>query len=216
MLFKNKFYTFIVTSIIIIIILGIINSLFIYKIDKTNKQNSIVFLGDSITYLYPLEEFYKDKNIINSGISGYKTIDILKHLDNMVNKYNPTKVFLLIGTNDMGQGISNDSILKNIKQIVANIDKKNTKIYIESIYPINENKKNYFSYKNKTNKNIQKLNIKLKKYCTLNNIVYIDVYNELLDKKGNMALKYTKDGLHLTNEGYKKVTEILLPYINDD
>ena len=68
--------------------------------DEINKYENIVFLGDSITEFYPIDEIYGDLPIIKSGIAGYKTDDLLPKLEEMVYRYNPTSVYLLIGTND--------------------------------------------------------------------------------------------------------------------
>ena len=64
------------------------------------QEENIVFLGDSITEYYPIDEIYGDLPIVKSGVSGYQTKDILSRMDKMVYSYNPTKIFLLIGTND--------------------------------------------------------------------------------------------------------------------
>ncbi len=225
----NMKWLWISTTIILLLILTL--GIFYFKYNLIDNKNNpyeikvkpndnFVFLGDSITEQYPLEEFYDNLPVINSGISGYTTSDILTHLDSMVTIYNPTKVFLLIGTNDIGRGISEEQIYKNIKKIVSNILKKrpNTKIYIESIYPVNnsDNEKiNHSSVGIRNNKSIQIINKKLKKYCNTNNYTYINLYDELKDNDGNIKLKYTNEGLHLTNLGYLKVTKILYPYLND-
>ena len=78
-----------------------------YDIELSSMDN-FVFLGDSITDYYPIDELYDGMPVVNSGIAGYTTEDILNNLDNMVTIYNPTKVFILIGTNDMERDKSND------------------------------------------------------------------------------------------------------------
>ena len=59
---------------------------------------------------------------------------------NRVYKYNPSKVFLLIGTNQIPMGDSDDKIIDGIKHIIDDIreNRPYAKIYIESIYPINK------------------------------------------------------------------------------
>lgn len=187
---------------------------------KVKPNDNFIFLGDSITEGYKTEELYEDLPIINSGVSGYTTNDILKNLDSMVTIYNPTKVFLLIGTNDMNHEKSNEEILSNIKKIVDHILKKRpyTKIYIESIYPINktENEKIDLDVVGiRDNQEIQKINAKLKSYCIKKGYTYINVYDHLKDKDGNIKLKYTKEGLHLNDLGYLKVTKVLYPYLKE-
>ncbi len=53
----------------------------------------------------------------------------------------------------------------------------------------------------------------IKAYCEEQKITYIDMYKELLDEEGKLNIDYTRDGLHMNEEGYKKVTKILKEYI---
>ena len=185
--------------------------------EELKKKENIVFLGDSITEIYPINKIYGDLPIIKSGVSGYKTEDILKRMDSMVYRYNPTKVILLIGTNDISKDISEENLnktQKNIEKIINGIKKnrKNAKIYIESIYPVNRNMK-LEMVSERTNEAIKQLNKKIKKYCKEENITYINMYDELLDSDGNFDSELTYDGLHPSSLGYAKITRILLPYI---
>lgn len=187
---------------------------------ETSPTDNFVFLGDSITDFYPLEELYDGLPVVNSGISGYTTDDILNNLDNMVSIYNPTKVFILIGTNDIEREKSSDEIVNNIQEIVDRILKKrsNVKIYIESIYPINNTENQKISHGmvgRRNNTTIQEINRKIKKYCKENDYVYIDMYSKLVDKDGNLDLKYTTEGLHISDLGYLKITKVLYEYLND-
>ena len=137
-------FVFLIVIIILLLVLigqnkeekrGMIKNPFNIQVSDTDN---FVFLGDSITDFYPLEEFYDNLPVVNSGVSGYKTTDILSRIDSMVTIYNPTKVFLLIGTNDVPSR-SEDEIVKNIQEIVKEIQSKRpkAKIYLESILPVN-------------------------------------------------------------------------------
>ncbi len=223
---------FIVNIILGVIICSLIALLFIlnqppkkeefknpYDIRVSDKDN-FVLLGDSITDWYPVEEFFDDLPVVNSGIAGYHTIDILNNLKEMVWIYNPTKVFILIGTNDIGAGVEKKEVVSNIKKIIKEIKnlRPQAKIYLQSIYPVNntdDEKINKDAVKSRDNKVIQDVNKSLKAYCQDSNVTYIDVYHELLDQEGNLKLKYTTDGLHMSNLGYLRVTKTLLPYFQD-
>ena len=96
----------------IIIILGFImyhyitfnhNKVKIKKVIKYKDRISenVVFLGDSLTHRYNLDKYFPDNNVVNSGEEGNKTNDILEDMYNRVYKYNPSKVVLLIGTNQL-------------------------------------------------------------------------------------------------------------------
>ena len=177
--------------------------------EENLKNENIVFLGDSITDWYPISEMYsKDIPIVNSGIAGYETKDIINRLDELVYQYNPTKVFVLIGTNDLKYKDDDEKkVVENIKKIVTEIKKyrPKTKIYIQSIFPVNRELE-YNATEERYNEEIKTVNKQVKEYCLKSNITYINIYDELIDDKGNLAEKYTVDGLHLSTKGYIKLT----------
>lgn len=193
------------------------------KEESTKKGENYVFLGDSITDWYPISEFFSDKTpIINSGFAGDKTKDLLEDMDETVYRYNPTKVFIQIGTNDLNCDDSNGDIAyDNIVKMIGNIKKNRpyAEIYLESIYPVNQTdneKINKNTTGKRTNEDIMKVNSKLKEYCEKNDVIYVDIYNALLDEEGNLKLEYTDDGLHLSTEGYSVVSKELKKYIKEN
>ena len=189
------------------------------RLELEKKSENIVFLGDSITDFYDLDKYYKGYNVVNSGISGNQTISLINEIKNRVYIYNPTKVFILIGTNDLvDSNRTNEEIVENIEKIVNGIkeNRPKAKIYVESIYPVNntDNKKVVHSTtKTRSNKRIKKINILIKEMCKDNNIEYINLYDELVDKDGNLNIDYTKDGLHMSEEGYEVITKKLKKYL---
>ena len=183
----------------------------------TYNKESIVFLGDSITSRCDLDKYFPNYNVYNSGIAGNMTKDILDNMENRVFVYNPTKVFILIGTNDLVySGLDNDGIKNNIEEIINKIYEKNSniKIYLESIYPVN-NSINKEIVETRTNDNIKDLNNKIEKICNNNKCTYINMYDNLTDKNGNMKRIYTVDGLHLNKIGYKVITNKLIKYLDE-
>lgn len=183
--------------------------------EKEVIPENIVFLGDSITHRYDLEKYYGDNSqMVNSGEESNTTDDILNNLKERVYNYNPSKVFLLIGTNDIENGKEVDEIVDNIKKIVEEIkdNRPKTKIYIESVYPVdNDNKKGMAG--DRKNSEIENINTKLEEYCQKEKISFIDIYSKLLGDEGNMKQEYTEDGLHISEEGYNIITDKLNEYI---
>ena len=185
---------------------------------KFDANDNFLFLGDSITELYPLEEYYDNLPVVNSGISGNKTTDILNDMKTRVYQYNPTKVFLLIGTNDLNSTDEDivDVTFDNIKEIINEIkeNRSDATIYVESVYPVNSVIENNV-VTNRTNKKVKELNKKLSNYCDEESCEYINLYDDLIDEEGNLKTEYTEDGLHLNSLGYVVITRELLPYLNE-
>lgn len=186
------------------------------KTENISKNENIVFLGDSIFDWFPTDKIFNDLPIVNSGVCGNTTKNLLEEIEDRVYKYNPTKVFINIGTNDIEYGDSDelnqevaDNIIKITQQIQQN--RKKCKIYLISIYPVNNN---LSAAGDRHNSEIQAINAKLKEYCANNpEIEYIDAYSQLIDDSGMLNIDYTKDGLHPNDLGYAKLTEILMKYI---
>ena len=180
------------------------------------KKDKIIFLGDSITHRYDLKKYYDNKNIINQGIVGNTTKDVLERLQTGVYDYNVKKVILLIGTNDIG---NQEDPIENIKLIINKIKSHDNsiEIIVESIYPINNTKNSKIKKDvvgTRNNEKIKETNKKIKEICKEKNITYVNVYEELTDKNGNLKLEYTVEGLHISDEGYKKITNVLSKYVN--
>ena len=153
--------------------------------------------------------------IVNSGKAGYRTFELLPELKELVYQYNPTKVFILIGTNDINTHSGKKKLVNNVEKMIKRIKKHRAqcKIYIQSIYPVNKEdnqKENEIE-----NKEIKEVNQKIKKICKKHNVTYINVYKYLIDEEGYLDLQYTKDGLHLNDLGYLKVTKVLTPYVEE-
>ena len=184
-----------------------------YK-DRYIIPENVLFLGDSITDFYDLEKYYPDNNVVNSGISGDVSDDILNDMYNRVYRYNPSKIFLLIGTNQIPKGDSDDEIVDDIKRIITNIhdNRSITKIYVESIYPVNK-ELNKTMVSTRDNERIVELNKKIKEEVKdIKYVEYINIYDSLL-KDGVLNDEYSEDGLHLNDKGYEIVTNILKKYI---
>ena len=225
---KIKLHKYYLTVIVIMFIIIIIMLILLLSKDNTNFTNpyevkfdandNFLFLGDSITELYPLEEYYDNLPVVNSGISGNKTTDILNDMKTRVYQYNPTKVFLLIGTNDLNSTYEDivDVTFDNIKEIINEIkeNRSDATIYVESVYPVNSVIENNV-VTNRTNKRVKELNKKLSNYCDEESCEYINLYDDLIDEEGNLKTEYTEDGLHLNSLGYVVITRELLPYLNE-
>lgn len=174
-----------------------------------------LFLGDSITDFYDLDKYYNELPVVNSGISGNTTDDILNDMKKRAYQYNPSKVFLLIGTNDLIHNKSNEEIVEKVEKIIEEIKENRSKaeIYLQSIYPVNY-KLSPYMVKSRKNDDIKEINEKLEDYCEDNDITYIDMYDLLKDKDDNFNSKYTKDGLHPNDDGYEVITKELKKYLD--
>src|SRR5690606_22891249 len=124
------------------------------------------------------------------------------------------KIFLLIGINDISRNFTDSAILANYESIMRRIGKEspNTKLYIETILPVNSS---FGVNNNHYNKNQHILNINngIKKLAQKQQVTLIDLYSQFLDEEERLNAIYTDEGLHLNEKGYEHWAKILEPYI---
>lgn len=216
----NKKHWLILTAFFLLVIIFFSLALISTRLNTGNnvrKKVKIIFVGDSLTHRYNLDMFYNydDKLIINNGIGGYKTDDILNIFHDLIEMQQADKMFLMIGINDIGKGQTEDYIVNNIIKIIDKTKQKSpkTKIYVESIYPVNSSLRPYDKRRN--NEIIKRINSKIEEYCKSNNITYINIFNTLIDSEGNLDATYTEDGIHLNEYAYSLVTRKLKPYVEE-
>ncbi|MGN6370320.1 MAG: GDSL-type esterase/lipase family protein [Phycisphaerae bacterium] len=91
--------------------------------EKSHDQNSIVFLGDSITRKWNLHDAFPDLKTANRGISGDTTRGMLCRLDDTVLDLHPQAIILLGGINDFSQQPPGtpETIARNIRSILDRI-----------------------------------------------------------------------------------------------
>jgi lysophospholipase L1-like esterase len=179
------------------------------------SKGKIVMLGNSITNGGNWSELLDNPNVLNRGISGDNTFGILNRLDEIIS-LQPSKVFLLIGINDLSRETPVGIILNNYRRIVAKINQESpeTRIYVQSLFPTN-NEFDHFPRAQNKDKEIRAVNEGIEEIAREYNLTFIDLYPHFLDEEGKLSRKYTNDGLHLMGEGYLKWAEILKEFIED-
>lgn len=167
-------------------------------------STDIVMLGNSLT------ENGKDwsqrtgtTNIRNRGIVGDEAMGVYDRLHQIL-PGKPMKIFLLIGVNDVSHHLCPDTIVSMITKIITRIKKESpdTKLYVQSLLPINENKSIYKSMIGKT-LTIHQVNHRLLAACNEHQVPFIDLF-PLFCQTGTYMLRdeLTNDGLHINDEGY--------------
>jgi lysophospholipase L1-like esterase len=174
------------------------------------KQGRIIMLGNSITEGANWKVLLNDTTIINRGISGDVTFGVLNRIADITER-KPSKLFVLIGINDLSRNTPDEIIVENIFKMVSKVKSgsPSTVIYVQSILPTNETFKNL--HKNYVAKggHITAINDKLKKNEKKLPYQYVDLYTNFLDGNGRMDARYSSDGLHLNPAGYEHWVEVL-------
>ena len=192
-----------------------------FEIQNANlSKGQIVFVGDSITDFYPLDDYYSDLDlsVYNRGIGGDTTDGLLNRMKISLFDLKPSKIILMIGVNDLyGGGKNIDYVFENYKTIISQIETNlpETKVYCMSIISQNE-KLTQLANIDITDKieKIITLNEKIKNFVqTKTTLSYVDLFSATSDENNRLISSYTDDGIHLNSAGFEVWTSLLKPLL---
>ena len=174
------------------------------------RTGSTVFTGSSTIRMWStLEETFPHENLINTGFGGSKASDLERHLFPLVIKFEPSRIFIYEGDNDIWAGIEVADIMTSLDNIVTRIHLINPDIEIFLIGA----KPSPSRWEKKANYQI--FNQKLSEYClTKEKVEFVDTWAALTNPDGSPRPElYIQDQLHLNQDGYVIWAGIFKPYL---
>ncbi|MBW9144254.1 peptidase [Clostridium sp. CM027] len=182
---------------------------------------SIVCIGDSLTFGYGVNKSenwvsliakrIKEK-IINKGIPGDTTYEMKERFRKDVVNYNPSRVLIMGGTNDIFSEVGIDTIFKNIKSMVEMSETNNIVPIILIPLPVKKDILIKLMFEDmdytKVNKQLVELRNLLIKYGNEKSIISIGLAN-IIPKTINMEEYFLADGIHVSKEIHKEIAEII-------
>jgi len=183
---------------------------------KNHQDGGTVFFGDSITEFFDVEKYMSEiDHKYNCGIHGMTSDMLLHFVDEGVIKYQPSQVFIMIGTNDLGNTTmtSPREIALNVKEMVEIIhyNLPTCCIYIVSCIPCLENQHGYKTTKQgmRSNDLLKMIFKEYKHVIPYEYVHFINVFPALCNKKGQPIENYYIDGLHINDQGYFVLSEAI-------
>lgn len=176
----------------------------------TGQKGWLVFLGDSLTDQNDWSASYPNQEIVNLGKGGDTVRGVLARVDDLI-PWQPAKIFLLIGINDIRYGTEPKDMLEDYEQLLKKLRAvlPNSELYLQSILPVTEN----FKHKQPSeNQIIININQSIKQLADQYDIQYLDLH-DFFTSHGQLKPDYTVDGLHLNRQGYALWERIILGFV---
>jgi lysophospholipase L1-like esterase len=187
-------------------------------LNKTAAKGAIVLVGDSITEGFRIGEMTgRDIMVYNRGINGDTTEGLLEHMAESCFGLSPAKIFLLIGTNDLGNGVEPAVVAGNIETMLTLIQEQipATQVHVLSLLPVNAaaSPEARQMVGIRTRDKILETNMLLSRLAEQYGAVYISLFESLADDTGDLRPDFTPDGLHLSVAGYSVLLDGIRPYL---
>jgi lysophospholipase L1-like esterase len=187
-------------------------------------ENDLWIIGDSRAEQWDTSLLSLLKtDVYNLGIAGQSTKQVLERFKDNLERHCPKYVLVQVGINDLknigildGKRIAVNCI-ENTVQILNLCKKRDIIAIYTSIFPVGKMsilRKPFWD--NSIIDSIKKVNLRIKEYCSENDIFYFDSYSFLQDSKNQDILKpgYQKDFLHINMGGYKVLSRKLSDFLS--
>ena len=170
-------------------------------------EKRVVFLGDSITDSWKLDQYFSGKPYVNRGISGQTTPQMLVRMRPDVINLKPAAVLILAGTNDIAGNtgpMTDQQVEENYQSIAELAQAHRIKVIFASVLPVhNYTERSQRNFEQRSPQRILALNKFLKEYCAAHHFLYLDYFSAMVDEHGLLKRDLAEDGLHPNDAGYK-------------
>jgi lysophospholipase L1-like esterase len=180
--------------------------------DKTNAppKGASLFIGSSTIRMWTtLQQDFPKKKVINRGFGGSQIVDSTHFAERVIFPYEPSRVFLRAGGNDLWAGKSPEEVFADFKDFVAKIHGKlpKTQVIFISLSPSIARWKQ--AEKEKA------LNTMVQKFVKkTRGVKYIETYSLPLGADGQPRPElFRTDKLHFNAEGYELLAKRLRPIV---
>ncbi|HXV28400.1 MAG TPA: GDSL-type esterase/lipase family protein [bacterium] len=153
-------------------------------------------------YAYWMMKRRPEWKVINQGINGQRSDQILNRFDTDVLPYKPDVVIVLAGVNDLYQGYSAERVKKNLEAIYARAREAKIGVLACTILPYN-------AMNSTVKARMLEVNEWIKNYSDEQGFGFCDTYRVVEDPNRPSNLAGSPDGLHPDIEGYRKMGEAI-------
>ncbi len=179
---------------------------------SADPVSRVCFVGDSLTARMDADALFPGLDCCNFGVNGDTVAGVSARID-AVCEAEPDCLVLLIGINDLAQGMTADAYLSQMDALLADFSARlpESRLLLESLYPVNSKLNPRLS--RALCDTVSTCNAELQKLADKHGFRFADVHNALCEA-GSTLLNpsYTADGLHINEAGYAVVAQQLSPY----
>ncbi|MBE9125825.1 MULTISPECIES: GDSL-type esterase/lipase family protein [unclassified Coleofasciculus] len=172
-------------------------------IAKGQGDNRLAILvGDSLSLWFPSERLPSGQFWLNQGISGENSSQILQRLS-AFSQTRPDTIYVMAGTNDLRQGVSDRVILDNTRQILRRLRQNHpqAQVVVQSILPTR--------LQAIPSDRIRNLNQQIGAIAQQEEAGFLNLHSLFVNEEGQLRRELTTDGIHLAKQGYNVWQEAL-------
>jgi len=173
-----------------------------------------VFLGDSHFRLWDVESAFAPARVVNRGVSGETSEQILRRFAGDVVAARPRCVVIVAGTNDVLRGVPPSDTRANLGSMLVQARQHDIVAYVATIPPIRAGSQVSAESVDERNRRIRDLDEWLRGSAAGYGATVVDFYAALADGAGELCADCASaDGIHLSGAGYGRLARLLKPLL---
>lgn len=194
-----------------------------HELNLLAQKGQTVMVGSSLMEWFPINELMMSNGIpgvvYNRGLGGYTTTDLLGCMDECILELEPSRIFINIGTNDIGlPGDDLGMLEKNYREILRRIKERlpQCQVNVMAFYPVADMELPTNlpgGRKPRTLESVQEANSRIKAMAQELGLNFIDVNDTISDERGYMKAEYAADSIHMWPSAYQQILMALKPYL---
>lgn len=149
-------------------------------------------------YCYWMMQAHPEWTVLNRGINGQRSDEILSRFGKDVVAEKPAVVIILAGVNDIYQGRTTESVVRNLEAMYALAQRSGVAPLAATVLPYNTAGRDKAS-------SIRELNHWIETTSRARGMLFCDTNRAVRDKEDPDFLDSSRDGLHPDVGGYKKM-----------
>jgi len=179
---------------------------------KDQNEVAVVFMGNSIIQGWKQADpdFFSDSRLLNRGIGGQTTPQMLSRFEKDVLDVNPKAVLILAGTNDIAGNtgeITLTEIRDNIDEMAQLASKNRIQVILCSVLPAYDYP---WRVGRRPDEKIPALNALIQELAEAQNLYYLDFFTAMADNRNGLPKDLAEDGVHPTPKGYSVMRNLTL------
>lgn len=188
------------------------------NIANDNGEITAVFFGDSRAAQWPNPPGVEGVQFINRGIVSQTSVQVAGRFQQHVAPLQPDLIILQMCINDLktiplfpqNEQVIIENCLANIDQVLAAAEQLGAKVILTTVFPVGDVPlERRIVWSEEIGEAVTAVNEQIYTKAS-ENVLIFDAFSILVDERGVLKTNFSKDELHLNDEGYLQLNEKFL------
>jgi lysophospholipase L1-like esterase len=169
------------------------------------RKQMCVFYGASITKGFNAGSLLPEYRIVNRGVGGQSSTQLLARFSSDVLRLEPGQVVIKICAGNFGPGVDSQMIWDEFETMLRTAQARNIEPVVATIIPVTRRAEEHEGYS--ISEQVMQFNVKAREFAHQHGFRLVDYYAATADRDGFLPDDMARDAIHPNARGYEKMAE---------